>query len=559
MSDPTRRVNTEMLRNGRASGSTRASTVPNRVRAEVIAPPPEVIPVILIPGIMGTNLKNAKGEQMWRPPNGTGSTLATAWDFGWSGPAARQRRLNPRTTQVDSRGTIEVEMTVSTATDDDPTSPPMTVRRTRAGISTEEARARGWGELHWASYGSFLIYLNDRFHSIATEKNRMAEFVRNAARSLGEAEQPRLEGIARAISRYQFPVYACGYNWLQSNYISAEGIRARLPGIRQRAERVHGGPVKGFILVTHSMGGLVARALAKLHNEESILGIVHGVMPADGAAATYKRIRGGFEGVSQLVLGRNAREVAPVLGNSAGGLELLPNKRYGASWLKGEIQQVEQLPSFGMRPGIMPPPIVRGAASAASLVAGSDPYGAIYRNETSWYRLIADKSWLDPAGLNGGPEGAWATFETALDEAEFLHDGLAQADGGYHARTYAYWGADAKQLAWGDVVWKCETFNGLPLAAFRGATSLSDNANGRVQLQGSAGTFWVNLQGPNEPGDGTVPRRSGRGPLGGAGVNTCRELTDMGKQDHQMSYENEAAREYTEYGILSIAGALEAP
>ena len=508
---------------------------------------------------MGTNIRNDRGEAVWRPPNGIGSTLATAWDFAWSGPAARQRRLNPRTTQVDPRGDIKVEMVVPQATDDHPDAPPITVSRTSSGITTAEARLRGWGELHWDSYGSFLIHLNDRFRAISAEQARMAEFVRNAAGTLGEDEQPRLEGIARAISRYQFPVYACGYNWLQSNYLSAEGIKARLPGIRRRAESVHGGPVRGFILVTHSMGGLVARALATLHSEVSILGIVHGVMPADGAAATYKRIRGGFEGVTQLVLGRNAREVAPVLGNAAGGLELLPNKRYGAAWLKGEIQAIEQIASSSIYPGVAPPTIVRGDSAAVALAPGGDPYLAIYRNQTVWYRLIADKRWLDPAGLNGDSDGAWATFETALDEAEFLHDGLQQANGGYHTRTYAYWGADAKQPAWGDVVWKCESFDGLALTAFSGARAVSDNTNGRVQLHGNEGLFWVNLQPPEEAGDGTVPLRSGRGPLGQAGVRTCRELSDMGKQDHQMSYENAAAREYTEYGILSIAGEIEEP
>lgn len=559
MSETTRRVPTTLAADGRATASTHASPVENQVRAEVVAPPPEVIPVILIPGIMGTNIKNERGEAVWRPPNGIGSTLATAWDFAWSGPAARQRKLNPRTTQVDARGDIKVEMVLPQTTDNQPDAPPTTVSRTRSGITTVEARQRGWGELHWDSYGSFLIHLNDRFHAISAEQERMAEFVRKATDTLGEAEQPRLEGIARAISRYQFPVYACGYNWLQSNYVSAEGIKARLPGIRKRAESIHGGSVRGFILVTHSMGGLVARALAKLHLDESILGIVHGVMPADGAAATYKRIRGGFEGVSQLVLGRNAREVAPVLGNAAGGLELLPNKRYGAAWLKGEIQQLEQSPAASIYPGMALPTIVRGESAGTSLAPGTDPYLAIYRNQSAWYRLIAEKRWLDPAGLNGGDDGAWATFEAALDEAEFLHDGLQQANGGYHARTYAYWGADAEQLAWGDVVWKCESFNGLALTAFGGATTIADNANGRVQLRVTEGAFWVNLQGPNEAGDGTVPLRSARGPLGQAGVRTCRELVDMGKQDHQMSYENEAARDYTEYGILSIAGEIEEP
>lgn len=55
---------------------------------------------------------------------------------------------------------------------------------------------------------------------------------------------------------------------------------------------------KQVIVVTHSMGGLVGRAL--IHPmygnlQDKVAGIVHGVMPAIGAPAAYKRMRAGFE------------------------------------------------------------------------------------------------------------------------------------------------------------------------------------------------------------------------------------------------------------------------
>ena len=47
-----------------------------------------------------------------------------------------------------------------------------------------------------------------------------------------------------------------------------------------------------FIIVTHSMGGLLTRRLVQLRSAD-IAGVVHGVMPAEGAAAAYRRIVAG--------------------------------------------------------------------------------------------------------------------------------------------------------------------------------------------------------------------------------------------------------------------------
>jgi hypothetical protein len=64
--------------------------------------------------------------------------------------------------------------------------------------------------------------------------------------------------------------------------------------------------VRGFanlvIIVTHSMGGLLGRALlhpgyGNMLNDKNvkILGIYHNVMPTMGAASAYKRMRFGFQ------------------------------------------------------------------------------------------------------------------------------------------------------------------------------------------------------------------------------------------------------------------------
>ncbi len=48
------------------------------------------------------------------------------------------------------------------------------------------------------------------------------------------------------------------------------------------------------IVVTHSMGGMVSRSLTEIHHCDKVMGVSHGVQPATGAPATYKRMRSGF-------------------------------------------------------------------------------------------------------------------------------------------------------------------------------------------------------------------------------------------------------------------------
>src|SRR5205823_14044804 len=121
---------------------------------------------------------------------------------------------------------------------------------------------------------------------------------------------------------------------------SGKKLAVRIKEIITEASEITGLCEK-VILITHSMGGLVARwASEKAGAKASILGIIHGVQPVTGAAAAYWRIKAGFEGTgpTSRVLGHSAHEVTPILGNIPGGLQLLPNKLYetngqAKSWL----------------------------------------------------------------------------------------------------------------------------------------------------------------------------------------------------------------------------------
>ncbi len=131
---------------------------------------------------------------------------------------------------------------------------------------------------------------------------------------------------------FEFPVYAFGYNWTDSAENAGQKLAARINDIIAEAKDVVGLCEK-VILISHSMGGLVSRAASELAGAAgSILGIVHGVQPVTGAPAAYWRIKAGFEGhglkgkIASRVLGKSGWAVTPVLGNIPGGLQLLPNK-----------------------------------------------------------------------------------------------------------------------------------------------------------------------------------------------------------------------------------------
>ena len=131
---------------------------------------------------------------------------------------------------------------------------------------------------------------------------------------------------------FVFPVYGFGYNWSASNRTSGAKLAARITEVIAEGKKIVGACEK-VILVTHSMGGLVARSAMKLSGAEGqVLGVVHGVQPAYGAPAAYMRMKAGFEGsgfkgkIASRFLGPNGRDVTALLANSIGGLQLLDRK-----------------------------------------------------------------------------------------------------------------------------------------------------------------------------------------------------------------------------------------
>ena len=531
--------------------------------------PRRVLPIVFLPGIMGSNLRLSAGRQRelgkdnniaWRPDR-AGEALALVS----AGAAQRQMQLDPGQTEVDiysssaatgnksessenRQKNIKVGFTLPQGAgattpllmDDPPTSNP---RRTKE----QKARERGWGEVYFDSYGELLqrceFWLNSAFQGgqlggqwkaiVDVEPAVWRAHAGSGLQPLGEAE------LRQALNNCWFPVHAMGYNWLKSNRQSAIDVAKRIDELIAQYVRC-GFQCEKVVVITHSMGGLVARAL--IHpkigrQQDKVLGVVHGVMPALGAAAAYRRMRCGTEdglfNIAAKVLGNYGNEVTAVLGNSPGGLELLPSRAYGCGWLQ----------------------IVRNGQVLLELPrAAGNPYEEIYKAKSPWYRLL-NEAWLNPAGFDSRDSGIDRTFRL-LDDAKKFHDDIS---GIYHPNSYAHYGASNEYAAWHRVVWEIDKDGalGADAEAYR---LTSDNRKGRLHVvdpslveksQDALAMLGpgVKLMPPSDPGDQTVPVHSADHQLHSGVFKGVFRQTGY---EHQNSYKNEVALHSTIYSLVRI-------
>ncbi|MBT0731685.1 esterase/lipase family protein, partial [Rosenbergiella nectarea] len=414
--------------------------------AVCLKPADKVIPVIFIPGVMGSNLKNEDGE---------------VWQFSFSSlkkwPLANAKKrkglLDPVTTMVDDSGKI--------------------LNNGADGKKFPSRRKRGWGSAFYKSYGEALdrlqyllsdddILMDNYFRKMQLQTARQ----RFTGVKIGDepAEQVLTEEDTAHGHRFLYPLHVFGYNWLQSNADSAvllgTYIRKVLGDYRGRLA------VNKVILVTHSMGGLVARHYSEnLNGQENILGIVHGVMPDLGSPAAYRRMKTGERGVTGMIIGNSAVTLMPVLAQSPGPLQLLPGKAYGPGWLK-----------------------IEGGSSHQSLPV-NDPYEEIYLNKTAWWRLCEQDLLL------GDTNGEWEAYQDRikLDVKKFIEE----LNGQYHPQTWLFYGASADNPSDAFLTWKERpVLRPVPVMGYPEPSSPTYRYDaGKTFELISAGT----------PGDGTVP------------------------------------------------------
>lgn len=487
MNASVRQIAPEFDDKGNPSWSTRLSA-PDNSFAQINKIPDRVIPVVFVPGVMGSNLKGKGANEDIEWLLDSKGSMA-----GWliRGPYARKKYLRPDAMRVmDSGKVAEVP-----------------------GMPEEELRRRGWGEVGFMSYGESLAWLERSLNDFENPDGGERAGLRTRALQALAGEVPLTEAEYELSYRYRFPVYACGYNWLDSNAIAAERLSRCIDSIIDRYTKQKKKCEK-VIVVTHSMGGLVARYCSEvLGCKSKILGIVHGVMPAIGAAAVYRRFKAGTEGdyVPSEVLGNDAAEMTAVLSSAPGPLQLLPTPEYGNGWL-----------------------IIKDGNNEHKLPKGGDSYSEIYTVQGKWWSMCEERL-INP--MNTERDQKKRLAQTSLDWNLFAYTITkvvkkfhVDIRGEYHANTYAFAGVGQGALAYGNVTWTGGSLFGndrptdslerpaLTPEELKAKKQTENQINGMRTVKGTYtdGGWFPTMErsyfisSPDEPGDGTVPQRSGR-------------------------------------------------
>lgn len=442
MGEQTRHVQTHIGPDGNPMAHVTMSPASNRLRCHVEAPPDQAIPIIFLPGIMGSPLM----------ATGRNRGMVKESDWAWfpdapitwvGGIQDSYRTLSPsqRKSLLDPKFTRALQVT-------DRVHHKVVAKHVGSILPLEVAFQRGWGTVAVASYGKVLQFLEAQLRFIVTPQYEIYPGILGAMPRDPE-KWGRLQGsyvpldksALKAAAKFQYPVFAVGYNWLESNGEAARHLLGRTREILDHCTNTLNLECRhGVILVTHSMGGLVARCFAKA-NPELVQGVVHGAQPALGAATAYRRLRAGWEdALGAWALGERGFQIVPVFANASGPLELLPNHRYGAGWLQAKSADGAKL--FAL-------PYEKDGKA--------DPYEQIYAQPNAWWRLI-DPACIDPLETKVAPEEfrtrisrAWAEYLEKLGVAKDFHLGLGDY---YHENTYAFYGADAGRKAFRSVTWK---------------------------------------------------------------------------------------------------------
>jgi len=566
-------------------------------RKEVLVDPRPPIPVIFLPGVMGSLLANKdSGQEVWSPPNLDEVASAVAGVIsvvaGWFASATqRAARFDPVPAVVDPRGPINVE---------------------GCGLTEAEARRRGWGTVHRWSYHPTLAWLEHTLSRPMRLGVLRGEWINGDPEGKDGPLKPILgtdpsgygafgpggaittdDEVFKTFVSYRYPVYAIGYNFLQSNELSAQQVldgvefrpknaeeRIRILGIRQICRENH---TDKAILITHSMGGLVARMASVLcSGADDILGVVHGVQPATGAPLFAKRFRTGGEGfIDQSLMGRDDAEFVAIASNAEGPMELSPMPDYneGKPWWvfvdKKDGREILALPENGRT-------------------------ADLYTNQ-AWYGLLPDISLLDPAGIvkrkleKEGSESS--VFQDFCKRAIAVYARQKNLENSYHPNTYAIYGdgrlgpapsngsetpdkletglPEEDLQTWGRVVWQGDFPVGVTADDLKAAKLIRDDHQGEMTLlvRGQVVKLTVQRKAvapkPGErdngiiSGDGTVPSWSaaaqGRGLVPGQShghADGVQMVFVQGGYDHQFSFKHPWSKWATLYSVAKIAHAL---
>ncbi len=215
-----------------------------------------------------------------------------------------------------------------------------------------------WRKWHRVSTDAKLVYLSGDWEVIDEGKKRGWKTVAGSfyKRFLEYLDEEKRFATARC------PVYAIGYDWRKSNWVSGAYLKERIEGVLRQET------AEELIIITHSMGGLVTRAAIKRYPAlaSKVRGVIHVVQPAAGAPAAYRRFFTGmqprWDGNKYLcsILGNRASDFALLISVCQGPMELLPTQALrdtnGDPWVyvrKGEGKSARFNPDtdFWWEPG----------------------------------------------------------------------------------------------------------------------------------------------------------------------------------------------------------------
>lgn len=262
--------------------------------------------------------------------------------------------------------------------------------------------------------------------------------------------KPLLEGLEKELATpspcaqrpLRHPVWAFGYDWRQSNASHASRL-SQFIDLVLRTESA-----QQVILVTHSMGGLVARAALPLI-ERKVMGIVHCVQPSVGAVVAARRVHTGYEPSIDGDLGELLQEMAEAFGVDSEQVEAAMASD-GDPAEVGMIENRLQTALFGnslfaadpiyygrlmacQRGAVELLPSDQAGIAKADWLRPSVPAGSIYDHYKT--APIASGGLILPKL----PAADAAEFKRRIDEAKAFHSGLR-----YHDRTGVLFATELK-------------------------------------------------------------------------------------------------------------------
>ena len=434
--------------------------------------------------------------------------------------------------------------------------------------------------------------------------------------SSAESQKMLAEWLKKVVN-YQFPVYICGYNWLRDNAESGTGYSSRsleyLESKKEDGTNFPFGPSdlnsriqraleecnsEQFLILTHSMGGLVTRAYAKqatsdepgkTKNADKICGIFHNVMPATGSPAFYKRLRAGFSNeppprrfyerfmptlwLSALkelgfagVLGFTSRATSPILLNSPGAMQLTPWPNYTPRRFSGD--NVSD-----------PNAWLHVADHEGDNIRFSFNTEELYQNHDKWFGLWPTK----PKNLNDGqqeeqidrinfnPNGAKTIFQKGRTDAQIFNDNFGAVKVFQRGHATYYLTDDNKtrislcdskdHLTWDTIKWVSD--RNFPEDLTK--QELIEAVLTKPKDSGSRGTVKMKLRGEDyflhltekkrtDRGDGTVPTASGEAPIT-QGFFARKDVLvtgdkNVGGYEHGSSYNFDETRHDALFAVL---------